>query len=123
MDRSTHPPKVERLHYVFSGWLGDVLLESFPSFIVTNAAQAAVQAQGLSGVQFGAVEVTKSEEFDEQSRVRKLPDFRWLKVSGKAGADDFGIGSDHRLVVSERALDVLKPFGLAHALIEDYRPA
>ncbi|HKB91644.1 MAG TPA: hypothetical protein VKC60_14085 [Opitutaceae bacterium] len=34
--REVHPPRVSKLHYRFDGWLGDVLLESFPSFIVAE---------------------------------------------------------------------------------------
>jgi hypothetical protein len=36
MDRSIHPPHVTKLHFEFDGWLGDVLLESFPCYIITK---------------------------------------------------------------------------------------
>ena len=121
MDRSTHPPKVERLHYDFSGWLGDALLESFPVFIATDAACSSIQNERLTGVQFGPVEVTKSEQFDELYPGRQLPKFTWVKVLGRPGIEDFGLAADHRLVVSERALNVLRQFGLAQAIIEEYK--
>ncbi|APF85630.1 hypothetical protein HI806_01945 [Ralstonia solanacearum] len=35
LDASTHPPRVEKLHFEFSGWLGDAILESFPCVIAT----------------------------------------------------------------------------------------
>lgn len=52
MDRNTHPPIVSKLHYQFDGWLGDVLLESFPCFIVTEAAKLKLQAVGATGIRF-----------------------------------------------------------------------
>ncbi len=119
-DRSVHPPKVKKLHYHFSGWLGDALLESFPSFIATETARTAIQDAKLSGVHFDSVETSKSEQFDELYPGRSLPRFVWLQVVGKPGVDDFGLAADHRLVVSERALNVLKPRGLDHALVDEY---
>jgi hypothetical protein len=48
-DTSKHPPVVSRLHYEFSGWLGDCLLESFPCFIATNAVIDSLSNVGISG--------------------------------------------------------------------------
>ncbi len=36
MDTTVHPPKVEKLNYEFSSWLGDDLIESFPCYIVSE---------------------------------------------------------------------------------------
>jgi hypothetical protein len=44
----------------------------------------------------------------------------WLQVTGRAGRDDFGLAADLRLVISERALDVLKGLQLDDALIEPF---
>jgi hypothetical protein len=44
----------------------------------------------------------------------------WLKVLGEAGKDDFGISRDNQLIVSERALEILKPFGLSHCDMTDW---
>ena len=49
MDTTTHPPIVSKLHYHFDGWLGNVLLETFPCFIVTDGARQALQAIGATG--------------------------------------------------------------------------
>lgn len=121
MDRSVHPPIVDRLHYQFDGWLGDVLLESFPSFIVTDEARAMLQEAGATGARFGDVEITTSDQFRELYPNKQLPRFVWLQIVGKAGHDDFGIAADGRLVVSDRTLDVLKGLGLSNALIGPFR--
>ena len=118
LDRSTHPPPVERLHYVFDGWLGDDLLESFPAFIVTADAALRLEAADLSGFRLGDVEVDTSETFDEVGANRELPEFRRLEVTARARDADFGLDDDNALVISDAALDVLRQGRLEHADIE-----
>jgi hypothetical protein len=122
MNRSVHPPDVKLLHYNFDGWLGDVLVESFPCFIVTVEAVKKLQGLPATGVDFGDVRVTKSAQFQEIHPYQTLPEFKWLKVIGKAGREDFGLASDFRLVVSDRVLHVLRSLGLSNALIEVFQP-
>lgn len=120
MDRDSHPPKVSRLHYHLEGWLGDALLESFPCFVIMAAAKDGLIGQGYSGVHFDQVEITVSDEFKELYPQKQLPVFAWLRVTGQAGEDDFGLAKDGRLVVSEAALDTLKRFGISNALVEPF---
>jgi hypothetical protein len=122
MNRSVHPPDVQFLHYNFDGWLGDVLVESFPCFIVTAEAVKKLQGLPATGVDFGDVRVTKSVQFQEIHPHQTLPEFKWLKVIGKAGREDFGLASDFRLVVSDRVLHALRSLGLSNALIEVFQP-
>ncbi|HEY6259210.1 MAG TPA: hypothetical protein VIY51_25815, partial [Xanthobacteraceae bacterium] len=112
---------VIHLHYQFDGWLGDVLLTSFPSFIVTEDAKNKLLKSGVTGVRFDEVEVTTSDVFEEIYPGRRLPRFAWLQVVGRPGQDDFGIAANRRLVMSERALDLLKELQLSHAQIEPFK--
>ncbi|MHA6915602.1 hypothetical protein ACQUJO_21055 [Ralstonia pseudosolanacearum] len=120
LDPTVHPARVDKLHYKFSGWLGDAMLESFPCVIATQAASDALKQSDVTGVQFVEVEVSASDEFRELYPNRELPSFQWLKVSGEPGRHDFGIASDLRLVVSEKVLGILQSFGLEHALTEPF---
>lgn len=120
LDTTMHPPLVSKLNYQFSGWLGDVLLESFPCFIISADAADALDKGSCTGLSFSEVETSKTPEFNTMYPDRALPKFRWLQVQGRAGSDDFGLASDHRLVVSEKALEKLRPFGISHALVEDF---
>lgn len=120
MDTSVHPPIVTRLHYEFDGWLGDLMVTSFPCYLVTEYLKAKFLTAGFSGATFDKVKVTTSELFEEMQPDVELPPFVWLKVDGRAGHDDFGLAEDHRLVVSERVLDALRPLGISHALIEPF---
>ncbi|WP_459204012.1 hypothetical protein ACQVRV_07895 [Ralstonia pseudosolanacearum] len=43
LDPTVHPARVDKLHYKFSGWLGDAMLESFPCVIATQAASDALK--------------------------------------------------------------------------------
>ncbi len=118
MDRSVHPPIVSKLHYQMEGWLGDAILESFPAFIVTEEAKQGLLESGVTGADFAEVEVTTTDDFRELYPNREVPPFAWLKPTGEAGQDDFGTASDGRLVVSDRALNVLRKFGAENALVE-----
>jgi len=134
MDRRFHPPAVSRLHYEFDTWLGDALLESFPCWITTASAAETIMASGITGVSIGAVKVTTSELFQDLYPNRALPKFVWLKVEGTPGRDDFGVAKGFKitgaekpsearrfcLVVSERALFLLRGLGIAHATISKF---
>lgn len=119
MDRTVHPPVVSRLHYHFEGWLGDAILESFPCFIVTEELKQKLLMAGMTGCEFDDVEITASEQFGDKMAGRLLPRFVWLKIHGEIGSRDFGSLPDGRLVVSERALEILKEFGASHALVTE----
>ena len=120
MDIGVHPPLVTKLHYEMDGWLGDVLLESFPCFIVTSLTRRRLQEAQLSGVSFDDVEVTRSSQFDDIYPGRELPEFAWLKPAGVAGEDDFGASPDSVLVVSERALGLLQEIGIPNASVKEF---
>jgi hypothetical protein len=119
MDRHAHPPIVSRLHYALQSWLGDELLTAFPCHIVTQRVREALAHLGATGCAFDEVHITTEYPFDELYPGRRLPPFTWLKISGRAGLDDFGLSADHRLVISSRVLRCLREFQLAHCEIEE----
>jgi hypothetical protein len=123
MDSSVHPPRVSRLHYRFEGWLGDDLLEAFPCFLVSSALAKALEEAKLLGFSLDDVEVSVSPEFQERSRGRALPEFRWLKITGQSRDADFWLTPDFRLEVSGEALATLTKFDLSHATIESSKSA
>lgn len=118
MDTTVHPPKVEKLNYEFSSWLGDDLIESFHCYIVSERLAERLKKSDFSGFDFDEVEVTKSSEFDEVSTIKHLTKFYWLKVEGKPFLSDIAISEDQRLLVSEDLLTLMKSFHLNYADIE-----
>jgi hypothetical protein len=120
VDVSVHPPIVTYLHYSFDGWPDDVILTTFSCYIVAVPARHALEGIKVSGIKFDYAETSPSEFFKDMYPGRQLPTFVWLKVYGRPGRDDFGIAPDHRLVVSERVLDLLKRLGLSYATMEPF---
>jgi hypothetical protein len=121
LDPSARPPKLSKLHYEFDGWLGDPLLETVATFIVTRTLKQRLEGLSAAGAQFGDAEISKSGEFEDLHPGRALPEFVWLKVTGTAGHDDFGLSASHHLVVSQRVLDLLRTEGLSHCGIEVFK--
>jgi len=115
IDRSSGTMMVKKLHYVFEGWLGDELLENTPCFIISERLANEIGANHLTGARFDEVEVTTSDEFKELYPTRQVPLFIWLRVYGVPGQDDFGLAPGLKLVISSRALHLLRGVGLAHA--------
>jgi hypothetical protein len=95
-------------------------LESSGCYIVTERMAREIERAQLTGVRFDEVEVTTSGEFDDLYPDRQLPKFVWLRVEGKPGDDDFGLAQGVRLVVSDRALEVLRRIGMSNALVTPF---
>lgn len=123
-------PNVSNLEYVFDGWLGDELLESFPCFIVSNCLAEALAGSGISGLELDTVTVSKSDEFREMYPRPKLPSFRRLKPQGRArlsereaivewSGHDLCLSQDANLVVTAKALAVLRGFKIDNCDIVD----
>jgi hypothetical protein len=112
LDRSAYPPTVGKLHYVLTGWLGDELLESFPCYIVTERVADAIQEAAFTGYIIDNLRLEVSDQFRELYPSRQVPPFRWLRITGEPNVDDFGMSEEHLLVVSDRALAILRQFTL-----------
>jgi hypothetical protein len=124
IDRSGQFPEVKRLHYVFEDWLGDDLVTSFPCYIITDRLKDWLEKGSAGGYKIDRVTVSESDLYKYlHPNGPRLPQFHWLKITGQAGSDDFGLAKDHRLVVSERALQILQCGQFSDCLIEDYPDA
>ena len=116
LDTSTHPPVVNRLHFVFYGWLGDDIIECFQVFLVSYQLLQLINQSSLTGYQIGNCIIKESEEFKILHPEINLPQFFWFQVKGTE-SDDFSI-YNNRLKVSDKAFYILKSFNLNHASIE-----
>jgi len=120
LDTTVHPPVVYQLHYEFQGWLQNDILEAFPCFIVTENLKEAIFNFRLKGAEFENVIVSTSYEFKQMHPKTILPRFSWMKIFGKVGKDDFGISDNFKLVISEKAYNLLTHFNISAADIKDY---
>jgi hypothetical protein len=121
LDNHFHPPLIKKLNYEFHGWLGDDIIESFPCYIITEQLFNGIKSRELTGVTFDSVYITTSDEFKVQYPNKILPVFHWMKVSGEFGKDDFVIAKDLRLLISDKAFNLLNSFNIGNALIEEYK--
>ncbi|MBQ0926659.1 hypothetical protein [Saccharopolyspora endophytica] len=123
LDRSVHPPRVLHLAYVIDNWLGDDLLEAYPAFMVTDHLRGLLEGSGLSGYEIRQADVTIEEEARDTLPMigrTEFPEFLWLHVTGKPGHDDFGLTAKGDLVVSDRALEVLRQGHIDRCDIDEY---
>jgi hypothetical protein len=102
-----HGPVVELLHYVFDNWSGDQIVRAFPCYLVARSLATEFRRAGLTGFDQQEFKLDLSADYRERHPQLVSPDFVWLTVSGTAGSDDFGIGDRNRLIVSQRALDLI----------------
>lgn len=117
MDYSIHPPHVKHLHAVMEVWDGDSLIAAFPCFAFEDRLVKAILHQELTGIEFEEMEMTKNPEYANSLPKEDLPPFVRGIVTGQKGIDDFYLSEDFILVVSKRALDVIKSFPLKYAEI------
>lgn len=120
LDTSVHPPRVEKLHFVFDGWLGDQLVESFPCFLVTEELGGLLIASEITGFNLAEAEIEESVQYKELYPDRPLPVFKWLKITGSPQDSDLWLTKDHRLAGTRRVLDIVlstSPAALEYVLI------
>jgi len=118
LDTSVHPPRVERLHYLFTGRPGDAVVESFPCFLATEALTAAIEAE-LTGARFADALVTVDPQLElmEPEGLVTFPRWRWLQPVGVPRVDDIWQDERATLHVSEAGLAVLSRFGLHDCIV------
>jgi hypothetical protein len=121
LDTTKHPPVVSRLHYEFEGWDGDDIVATFPVTIVTDALAKAIVEHGLTGAKLDDVIVTKDPQFEMffPTEAAALPKWKWLRPVGRPHAADFWQKENGELIVSDKALRLLRQFHLDHAEIEE----
>ncbi len=120
IDTTTHPPIVGKLEFIFTGWLGDDIIECFPVFLVSERLKKLLQTTSLSGFTIEECDINISEKMRELKPSTNPGQFFWLKVYGKSNLEDFFISSDNMLIVSSKALEILNQVRIENCLIEEY---
>lgn len=124
---SDRPPKVSYFHFQFERYPHDDLLEALATYICTTRLAEALRANKLTGFDIGDVEISFDEQFHIWAELHKgeqIPEYVWLKVTGRPGIDDFGMVQGpckFPLVISDKAMRVLKQFKLSFCDIENYK--
>ena len=113
-------PLVQRPDLEFSyGYLGDDLLTTHPVYFVTTALAETLSASALTGFALSTdLEVSVDPQLLELDPDWVPPSIEWLRVHGAPERDDFGLTTDASLIVSARALDVLRSHRIRHCDIK-----
>lgn len=123
---------ISHLHFVFMGWLGDDILETTPCFLVSEQLKKAIEKSDLTGYEFHNIEVSLSDEYKELYPYQESPCFYRLLPHGIINVQaewysnwngmDFSLTKKMYLVLSEKAMNILKDFQLEHADITEILP-
>ena len=109
--------------FAYDFWSGEPLFVDVPHFFVRRSVADVLRKAALTGFEAIDVETIKSRDYNEESAQGRQPEpVCLLKVTGQAGADDFGLQCKVRLIVSDRALTLLREHGLVRARVEDHDP-
>lgn len=114
------------LEYNFMGWQGDELLSTHPCFIVTESLQNDIISNGLTGVKFRDIAMTFSDEFYDICGNIKVPRFVQIicndlyEDNSENLHNDFYVNKYKEIIVSEKALSVLKQHKINVCAIEKY---
>jgi hypothetical protein len=117
------PPAIYRLDFEFTAWPVDDLIEVNCTYIATETlvAELAELNPKPVGIFYDNVTVNNTYEMRQAQPGMELAAYKWCKINGRPGKDDFAMSADHRLVISSRALIVIKP-RLTRCIIEVYNP-
>ena len=108
-----------------AGGLGDDILATHPCFIVSKTLSEAIRNSSLCGYQLDIMNISYSDEFKELQRDCKVPDFvRMIPTNSIDDAKlfnslgmDFYVYKKRYLVISEKALLIIKQFHIANTTI------
>lgn len=119
--------EVVSLEYEFHGWLGDELLTATPCFIITRKLKNDIIKNNLTGFQMEKIKISFSQEYLELGGSIFLPKFVRLRPlesyeeNRKHLIKDFYYNAYKDLVVSERALNVIRVHKLDSCIIEELK--
>lgn len=125
-DLGERPVKILVTDFEFQFWPHDDLLCGFYTYACTPQLAEALKGSNLTGFELDKLNVSFEERFHQWAELHKeeaLPEYQWLKITGRAGVDDFGLINGPcplPLVVSGRAFGILNQFKLEYCDIENY---
>lgn len=111
VNRLVTPPRIEFVHLVLDGWLGDDLLTCYPCYFITDGLRAALSETNLTGYQLQSIKTECSTQFRDLYGSRPVPTLHRIVILGKARIDDFGLNDKEDLIVSDRTFKLMKANG------------
>ncbi|GAB3566769.1 hypothetical protein GCM10027405_26320 [Arthrobacter alkaliphilus] len=122
-DPLSNKRRLLRFHLVLEDWFGEDIVTMAPGFAVTRRLANSLSESGLTGFELRDMYLSISTDGTE-AMIRKgaqIPDLVWLDLVGEYGQADFFLDRViPDMIVSERALGLLRQFKLGDANIEDH---
>jgi hypothetical protein len=118
LDRSTHPPGLNRAQFVLDTPTTADLMESYPVYLVSEELAALLDAASLSGFHFDDAEVFPGENYLEDFGDAPHKQYRWLRPEPDVPDADVWITADFRLGVSARMWHTLQQADLRGCDVE-----
>ena len=123
-----HADVFTHLDYELDDFPHDCIFVTVFEHVIEERLADRLNKVDFTGAEIKEVEISFTEEYERhtsQNRNKKLPKYRWLKVTGKPGVDDFGIEKNGNpvsgLVVSKRVYDLIESFKLEWCDVYDYK--
>jgi hypothetical protein len=106
----SEPPfrTVTYLHIALEDWLGDDLMKCHPCYIVTESLKKALEESKFEGFDFSEMKVTKAEGFGDYRKLKHLPEFYRMNITGTKSHGDFYVEDGPGLFVREELLAFLQ---------------
>ena len=115
--------EIQKMVFAYDFWSNEPIFRDIRYFFVRRSVATALQEAGLTGFQCVEVPTIKSKQYDSSDHRDRDPEpVGWLQVTGRMAMDDFGLQGKAKLVVSERALGVLRNHGLVRCEVIEYDP-
>jgi hypothetical protein len=119
-DRSGTIPVVLKMDYIFDFEPKSELFATFPIFVASALFVEACVFSKLTGFAVEPLRCGISKEFSRLYGHNVTPsNYFWFKIIGVCQKDDFGVNLESRLVVSEKALNLIKQRKVETDLIYD----
>lgn len=125
---------IVHLDYEFAGYMGDEIIETIKSFVITFSLADDIKNNQLNGYSLQDIELSANEEFYDFNQEEELSDFGLRLIpNGTVNVDknkqeyqdwsgqDFCFSNTSCLVVTEKALKILKMHKLNYCEITELK--
>lgn len=108
---------VENIGIMIDFWPADDLFSIAPLFFVTERLRSILKSKKFPELEFKKItRIVRGSNFVANFPDAELPDWYWeIKINGNIGVDDFSVWQNSFLIVSERALHLLRDNHVTHA--------
>jgi hypothetical protein len=113
----------KRLVFAWVYASGDSLFKDGLYFFVPESTAKQLRQSDLGGYELAEVPTVRHASYRQPADKPEPDAVLRLVVNGQAGVDDFGLQNPVTLIVSERALALLRAAGLRECDVYDYDPS